>query len=195
MSQTLSEIDGNAIREIDYGLTINNSLEYSQLQQQLIQLAQAGLQNDKVNFSQIMDIMTDPSISSVRRKIETAERQKTQEVQQQQQQQQEMAQQQQQAMQQVEQMRIQGGQQAEQFKADIAMQLEKVRNDGKIELERVKAELQRDLKMTESSDALIKTQTDVEKLAKELQHEARQNELDRDSKEEIERIKSKKSIK
>jgi hypothetical protein len=195
MSQTLSEIDGNAIREIDYGLTINNSLEYSQLQQQLIQLAQAGLQNDKVNFSQIMDIMTDPSISSVRRKIETAERQKTQEVQQQQQQQQEMAQQQQQAMQQVEQMRIQGGQQAEQFKADIAMQLEKVRNDGKIELERVKAELQRDLKMTESSDALIKTQTDVEKLAKELQHEARQNELDRDSKEEIERIKSEKSIK
>ena len=49
--------------------------------------------------------------------------------------------------------------------------------------------------MTESSDALIKTQTDAEKLAKELQHEARQNELDRDSKEEIERIKSEKSIK
>jgi len=165
------------------------------MQQMLMQLAQAGLQNDKVNFSQIMDIMTDPSISSVRRKIETAERQKLQEQQQQMQQQQELQAQQQQAMQQVEQMRQEGNKQAEQFKADIAMQLEKVRNDGKIELERVKAELQRDLKMTESSDTLIKTKTDVEKLAKELQHEAQQNELDRENKEEIEKIKSEKSIK
>ena len=195
MSQILSEIDGNAIREIDYGITINSSLEYSQLQQMLLQLAQAGLQNDKVNFSQIMDIMTDPSISSVRRKIETAERAKIQETQQQMQQQQELQAQQQQAMQQIEQMKQEGNKQAEQFKAEIAMQLEKVRNDGKIELERVKAELQRDLKMTESSDTLIKTKTDVEKLAKELQHEAQQKELDRESKEEIEKMKSKKSIK
>ena len=195
MSQVLSEIDGNAIREIDYGITINSSLEYSQLQQMLLQLAQAGLQNDKVNFSQIMDIMTDPSISSVRRKIETAERQKLQEQQQQMQQQQELQAQQQQAMQQIEQMKQEGDKQAEQFKTEMAMQLEKVRNDGKIELERVKAELQRDLKMTESSDTLIKTKTDVEKLAKELQHEAQQKELDRESKEEIERMKSKKSIK
>lgn len=195
MSQVLSEIDGNAIREIDYGITVNSSLEYSQLQQMLLQLAQAGLQNDKVNFSQIMDIMTDPSISSVRRKIETAERQKMQEQQQQMQQQQQLQQQQQQAMQQIEQMRQEGNKQAEQFKADIAMQLEKVRNDGKIELERVKAELQKDLKMTESSDTLIKTKADVEKLSKELQHEAQQNELDRESKEEIERMKSEKSIK
>ena len=73
--------------------------------------------------------------------------------------------------------------------------IEKVRNDGKIELERVKAELQKDLKMTESSDTLIKTQTDVRKLAKELQHETQQNELDRESKEEIEKMKSQKSIK
>ena len=195
MSQILSEIDGNAIREIDYGITINSSLEYSQLQQMLLQLAQAGLQNDKVNFSQIMDIMTDPSISSVRRKIETAERAKIQETQQQMQQQQQLQAQQQQAMQQVEQMKQEGNKQAEQFKAEMAMQLEKVRNDGKIELERVKAELQRDLKMTESSDTLIKTKTDVEKLAKELQHEAQQKELDRESKEEIEKMKSKKSIK
>ena len=195
MSQILSEIDGNAIREIDYGITINSSLEYSQLQQMLLQLAQAGLQNDKVNFSQIMDIMTDPSISSVRRKIETAERAKIQETQQQMQQQQELQAQQQQAMQQIEQMKQEGNKQAEQFKAEMAMQLEKVRNDGKIELERVKAELQRDLKMTESSDTLIKTKTDVEKLAKELQHEAQQKELDRESKEEIEKMKSKKSIK
>jgi hypothetical protein len=195
MSQILSEIDGNAIREIDYGITINSSLEYSQLQQMLLQLAQAGLQNDKVNFSQIMDIMTDPSISSVRRKIETAERAKIQETQQQMQQQQELQAQQQQAMQQIEQMKQEGNKQAEQFKADMQMQLEKVRNDGKIELERVKAELQRDLKMTESSDTLIKTKTDVEKLAKELQHEAQQKELDRESKEEIEKMKSKKSIK
>ena len=195
MSQVLSEIDGNAIREIDYGITINSSLEYSQLQQMLLQLAQAGLQNDKVNFSQIMDIMTDPSISSVRRKIETAERAKIQETQQQMQQQQQLQAQQQQAMQQIEQMKQEGNKQAEQFKADMAMQLEKVRNDGKIELERVKAELQKDLKMTESSDTLIKTKADVEKLSKELQHEAQQKELDRESKEEIEKMKSKKSIK
>ena len=195
MSQVLAEIDGDMIREIDYGITIGSSMEYQQLQQTMIQLAQAGLQNDKVNFSQIMDILTDPSISSVRRKIETAERQKMDQMRQDSEQQQQMMQQQQQMAQQVEAMRNEGKQQAEQFKADLALELERVRNEGKIDLEKVKAQLHKDLKMTESSDTVMKTMSDVEKLGMQLKHEAKENELDRQSEEEIEKMKLKKSIK
>jgi len=195
MSQVLAEIDGDMIREIDYGITIGSSMEYQQLQQTMIQLAQAGLQNDKVNFSQIMDILTDPSISSVRRKIETAERQKMDQMRQDSEQQQQMMQQQQQMAQQVEAMRNEGKQQAEQFKADLALELERVRNEGKIDLEKVKAQLHKDLKMTESSDTVMKTMSDVEKLGMQLKHEAKENELDRQSEEEIERLKLEKSIK
>ena len=188
MSQVVADIDGEMIREIDYGITIGSNMEYQQLQQTMLQLAQAGLQNDKVNFSQIMDILTDPSISSVRRKIETAERQKLDQLKQ-------SSEQQQQTAQQIEAMRNEGRQQAEQFKADLALELEKVRNEGKIDLERVKNELQKDLKMTESSDAVIKTMGDVDKLGMRLQHEAKENELDRQSEEEIQRMKLEKSIK
>jgi F0F1-type ATP synthase membrane subunit b/b' len=161
----------------------------------MIQLAQAGLQNDKINFSQIMDILTDSSISSVRRKIENAERQKMDQLKQDSEQQQQMMQQQQQMAQQVEAMRTEGKQQSEQFKADLALELERVRTEGKIDLEKAKSELQKDLKMTESSDAVMKTMSDVEKLGMQLKHEAKENELDRQSDEEIEKLKLEKSIK
>ena len=195
LSQMVAEIDGNAIREVDYGITIGSSMEYEQLHQTMIQLAQAGLQNDKINFSQIMDILTDSSISSVRRKIENAERQKMDQLKQDSEQQQQMMQQQQQMAQQVEAMRTEGKQQSEQFKADLALELERVRTEGKIDLEKAKSELQKDLKMTESSDAVMKTMSDVEKLGMQLKHEAKENELDRQSDEEIEKLKLEKSIK
>jgi len=42
------------------------------------QLAQAGLQNDKINFSQLMDIHLTPSMSDIRRKLERFEKEKAQ---------------------------------------------------------------------------------------------------------------------
>ena len=49
--------------------------------------------------------------------------------------------------------------------------------------------------MTESSDTVIKTMRDVDKLGMQLKHEAKENELDRQSEEEIQRMKLEKSIK
>jgi hypothetical protein len=50
-----------------------NSTNDKQLYEALKQLAHAGIQNDKINFSQLMDIYTTTSLSSIRRKIEKAE--------------------------------------------------------------------------------------------------------------------------
>jgi hypothetical protein len=189
MSQVMSETDGDSFREIDFGLTINTNMEYQQLYQTMIQLAQAGLQNDKVNFSQIMDILSDPSISSVRRKIENAERQKLDQLKQD-------AQSQQESVQQIQQMRNEAAQQAEQFKAELALQLEKIRTDGKIDLEKAKMEFELRLKGTPSADNVLSEQNEVRKLDMQLKHEAKEGELDRRTKEAIEdRKEAKKSIK
>ena len=52
---------------------ISNSNNDGELMDNLKQLAHAGIQNDKINFSQLMDIYTSDAVSSVRRKLEKAE--------------------------------------------------------------------------------------------------------------------------
>jgi hypothetical protein len=59
--------------EADYGIMISNSTNDAELVQAMKQLAQAGLQNDKINFSGLMDIYLSESMSSMRRKIEKYE--------------------------------------------------------------------------------------------------------------------------
>jgi hypothetical protein len=62
------------------------------------QLAHAGLQSGIINFSQLLDIYTSDSISSIRRKIQTAEEEKLQRDQEAQEQQGQLQQQQLEAM-------------------------------------------------------------------------------------------------
>lgn len=73
MSSIITEIDGELFNEADYGIMISNSSEDVELVQAMKQLAQAGLQNDKINFSGLMDIYLSESMSSMRRKIEQYE--------------------------------------------------------------------------------------------------------------------------
>jgi hypothetical protein len=73
MSSIITEIDGPQFNEADYGIMISNSTEDAELVQAMKQLAQAGLQNDKINFSGLMDIYLSESMSSMRRKIEQYE--------------------------------------------------------------------------------------------------------------------------
>lgn len=73
MSTVITEIDGELFNEADYGIMISNSSEDAELVQAMKQLAQAGLQNDKINFSGLMDIYLSDSMSSMRRKIEQYE--------------------------------------------------------------------------------------------------------------------------
>ncbi len=87
MASVITEIDGQQFNEADYGIMISNSTNDAELIQAMKQLAQAGLQNDKINFSGLMDIYLSDSMSSIRRKIETYEEEAMQRIEQQQQQQ------------------------------------------------------------------------------------------------------------
>lgn len=73
MSSVITEIDGELFNEADYGIMISNSTNDAELISAMKQLAQAGLQNDKINFSGLMDIYLSESMSSMRRKIEKYE--------------------------------------------------------------------------------------------------------------------------
>lgn len=93
MASVITEIDGQQFNEADYGIMISNSTTDAELVQTMKQLAQAALQNDKINFSGLMDIYLSESMSSMRRKIETYEENAEQQAQQAQQQQLEVQQQ------------------------------------------------------------------------------------------------------
>lgn len=155
MSQELSMIDGDEFREIDFGIAVGSSPEYSRIQQQLQQLAQAGLQNDKVNFTQIMDIMMDPSIASVRRKIEKGENDKMQREQQSQESQQKSLQQIEQMKQELENARVE-------FQAQKDQELEQLRINGKLDLEKIKGIIQKSINDATSGDAQLKADLDRE---------------------------------
>lgn len=83
-------LDGAEFRETDTGLLITNGSSSHELLQSMKQLAHAGIQNGIMNFSQLLDIYSNESIASIRRKIVRAENEKTQRDQQQAQMQQEM---------------------------------------------------------------------------------------------------------
>lgn len=73
MSSMITELDGEQFNEADYGIMISNSTNDIELINAMKQLAQAGIQNDKINFSGLMDIYLSESMSSMRRKIEQYE--------------------------------------------------------------------------------------------------------------------------
>jgi len=92
MSTYTLSMDGSEFRDADYGIIVTDGSTDEELRGTLKQLAQAGLQNDKLNFSQLIDIYMTPSMASMRRKLETAEEEKSQMMQDQFQQQQEIEQ-------------------------------------------------------------------------------------------------------
>jgi hypothetical protein len=87
MSTHMVTINGEDLKEIDFDITITDGGLDAVVLQELKSLAHAGIQNDKFNFSQLMDIYTTDSLTSIRRKIEKSESdkierdQKTQEMQ------------------------------------------------------------------------------------------------------------------
>lgn len=70
------DVDGEQFNESEYGIQIMNSVNNQKLLNAMQQLAQAGIQNDKINFSQLLDIYSTESIASIRRKIEKSEKEK-----------------------------------------------------------------------------------------------------------------------
>jgi len=82
-SINLLNIDGDEFCEADYGILVSVNNKYQELDQVLKQLAHAGIQNDKMDFSTLMSIYMSDSLSDIRRKIETKEEEKNQQIQEQ----------------------------------------------------------------------------------------------------------------
>jgi len=91
MTTITFEVEGTLINEAEYGLFVTDSQKDSELFQTLRSLAQAGIQNDKMNFSTLMDIYHADSITEVRRRIEQSEEDKEEQRQQELQEQNELA--------------------------------------------------------------------------------------------------------
>jgi hypothetical protein len=107
LSIQMLTVDSELFNEADYDVHVTNSGNNMEIEQALKQLAHAGLQNDKINFKQLIDIYTSESISAIARKIESAENKKEKQRQEQFEQQQQVEQQKIQAMQEAEQLRMQ----------------------------------------------------------------------------------------
>jgi hypothetical protein len=128
------EVDGKQFNEAEYGLFVSNSGNDKMLEQALKQLAHAGLQNDKLNFSTLMDIYYSDSISSVRRKIEAGEQEKLQRDQQQIEQQQEHEKQMQQQQMQMQQEALQRATEDREDKQSHEKELKIMDNNTKLEV-------------------------------------------------------------
>jgi len=70
---TMLDVDGDEFAELDYDVVVDNDMGDIELKQKLEQLAHAGLQNQTLSFSTIMKIFTDPSLTSIMRRIEQDE--------------------------------------------------------------------------------------------------------------------------
>ena len=68
--------------DADYGILVNVNNKYQELDQVMKELAHAGIQNDKINYSTLMSIYLSDSLSDMRRKIEISEEEKEQSEQQ-----------------------------------------------------------------------------------------------------------------
>jgi len=168
MSSEIFELDGDHFREMDFGIVMSNNLMDTQMRERFIQLAQSGLQNDKLNFSQLMDIMTDRSISSMRRKIETAEDDAIKR-------QQEQQQQQIQSQQQMQQQQLQANVEMKRMDQDHETNIAQASNDKDLAVQRMKQSFQVE------GDEVKRLKVEYDKMEKDLdrEHEARQKELDR----------------
>lgn len=73
MSTSILDIDVDVFRESDYGIFVNNTSEETELISSMKQLAHAMLQNDKINVTDLMTVLTSNSIASMRRRLEASD--------------------------------------------------------------------------------------------------------------------------
>jgi hypothetical protein len=212
MSTTMLTLDGPQFNEADYGIIISDSGSDQEMLNTLKSLAQAGLQSDKLNFSQLMDMYMNPSIASMRRNIERFEQEKMQQQQQQQQQAQQMQQQQLQMQQQMAEQEHQRDMdkldreyfykmEIEKMKGtfDIEKQAKDLDNDGipdVVEVEKIRsqerlklAELQHKREVEEEKLDLEEEKLRLEE--KKMQNDKQMKEKELRSKEKVEKMKAK----
>lgn len=165
--------------DAEYGLFVSDSSKDNDIANMLKQFAHAGLQNDKLEFSQVVDIMTTDSISSMKRKLEDFEEQKRTQEQQnlQAQQEQFMAQLQQQSELQNRELEL------KQYEIDLNFQSEQLDRENKIQLETI-----RSMGFAQNQDVDADGQPDILELNK-LALEQSKHSFDVSQKQQIENNK------
>lgn len=78
MSTLIYQFGDNDSLEADFDIFISDSNRDTELYEMMKELAHAGIQNDKMNFSTLMSIYMDDSLGSIRRKIEASEKESQQ---------------------------------------------------------------------------------------------------------------------
>lgn len=91
-SNVLMNLDGQEFNEAEFGLLITDGAGSHELMQTMKQLAHAGIQNGVLNYTQLIDIFSTESISSIRKKLTRTENEKQQRDQQNEERQQKMQQ-------------------------------------------------------------------------------------------------------
>jgi hypothetical protein len=132
-SQRIMEIDGDEFAECDYGLVVDSSQGTQQLTQKLDMLAQAGLQNQMLNFSTMMKLYSSDSIAEKIRMIESAERRMQEQQEQAQQQQAQMQQQQLDAQYQEKQMEMEQRENQSIRESETRITVAKIQAQGNID--------------------------------------------------------------
>ena len=81
MASVMFEVDGNEFGNAEYGVFLSNSSKDQQALETLKQLMQAALQNDKIQMSDVVDIISSSSMATIKNKLVQSE-QKAQQAQQ-----------------------------------------------------------------------------------------------------------------
>lgn len=76
LSQIIYNVDGELFNEAEYGLNMVNTYQDNKLRQALAQASEIALQTGQVDLIQMMDIASNESMSSIRRKIEKSVKEK-----------------------------------------------------------------------------------------------------------------------
>lgn len=171
-------INGDNFTSRDHGIFIENELELGGLRNKLEQLAHAWSQNETVTPSTIIQIMNDPSLASIQRKIELdiqAKQERDQQSLERQQQSQEQAAQQQaeiqQRAQQIEELRLQFEQQQielDKYKVDAD-------NNTKIQIANIQHGEDNDIEEKETDLKEEKIDNDYELKKRQIEESIRHN--------------------
>lgn len=185
MSNQVFTIEGDeSTMDFEAGVSLTSGSDTMELMQSLKEFAHAGLQNDKISFKEILDIYMNPSIVSVRRKIEQAEINNANERQKQQQQAQELqtqaleaAKQEQEATRLFEMSKID-----KEYGYKIQIEEMKLTQDTDLDDDGINDAIEQEKERTKENIARLKEQTNLLLQANQLKHDSEQKSKDRDVK-------------
>jgi len=168
------EVDGDQFADADYDVLLTSNENTAAIRQQIQQLAQAAMQNQMVNFSDMLYIFNSKSINDIRRRIETAEAEKQQQASEQA----KADQANQKVMQEQAQSALQFEQELKAKEIEIKMselELSRLEKDRDYNLEVLKLQLSEEVDMSKIESELNKVDEELDHKKKELEELKRAN--------------------